>query len=86
MARTLAILANLCLLGFVAFMFIKNGAPNDNEMLLVIGLMLAPVLSLVALIKPDIRLFADDNLFSLWVHRKKLEQKAQIRALDKEAD
>lgn len=73
--RILAILFNLLLIGVVIFLFVKEGVPKGNELLLVIPMIFAPIFSLIAIFG------ANDSWLSLYFKRKALEEKRKIDQL-----
>ncbi len=74
--RVLAIIANLVLLGIVAFLLSEKGLPRGEEWWLFLGLVVAPVLSILALftegrLKPP-------ELLSLSIEAKKARLRKEI--------
>ena len=77
--RILAIIANLVALFLIFIAVKKYGFSNDEGLYAEIAVLVAPALSLIALIyKTGI-----DDLLDLYIERKKLEQSNKIEELRK---
>ncbi|RJO61091.1 MAG: hypothetical protein C4542_07335 [Dehalococcoidia bacterium] len=80
--RLFAIILNFLLLGIVGYLFIKHGPPKDNsgDALLVIFIIMVPLWNLIA----HFGVKAPDNLLTLYIRRKILEEKRKIKQLSEE--
>ncbi len=79
--RILAIVFNLFLLCVVVFLFAKKGIPQNDDWLIVIPMILAPILSLIVIFGTK-----GDNWFSLYLKRKALEEQQKIDRINGNKD
>lgn len=78
MIKTIAIVSNIILLGFVFFLFAKHGAPDSGEdLFFVILIIVSPLFSLIALMGSK-----GDGWLDLYFKRKALEEKKKIEKLN----
>lgn len=75
--RIVAIVLNLILISVVAFLFVTEGAPNNEEWLFVMLIIASPICSIIALLGS-----IDGSWLSLYLTRKALEEKKKIKALN----
>ncbi|CEP33903.1 MULTISPECIES: hypothetical protein [unclassified Halomonas] len=84
--RGMAFIANFALLGFVLIELVDRGFGRsiENQVFMAL-LLLLPVLSIAALASSKVRSKEDkakykrDNIFTLYMQRKALEEKAKIK-------
>lgn len=74
--KLIAMALNVLLIVATIYLFATKGAPNKNEIFLVIMLFAAPISSLVAL-----SLKGGDSWLGLYFKRKALEEKKKIEEL-----
>lgn len=64
--KAAAVIANVYLIGVVVYMFAENGPPNDDELFFVLGMIVAPVLSIWALAQvPSVPSSAEESTAGL---------------------
>lgn len=74
--KPIAIVLNLLLIAATIYLFATKGAPNKDEIFIVIMLFAAPISSLVAL-----SLKGGESWLGLYFKRKALEEKKKIEDL-----
>ena len=74
--KWIAIFLNVLLIVTIIYLFVTKGAPNKNEVFLVVVLFAAPISSLVAL-----SLKGGESWLGLYFKRKALEEKQKIEKL-----
>ncbi|GAA5132259.1 hypothetical protein GCM10023213_00090 [Prosthecobacter algae] len=70
----------LCSIQIIVFfvIFAKQGMPDGWELAFAALMILCPLVSVWALMAGP----SENSLFSLWIQRKKLEQRAKIKELE----
>ena len=74
--KIITILLNIASVCLMTYLFIQKGMPRNDELLIVIVIMAANLMSLITILS-----FKDNSLLGLFIQRKKLEEQQKIEIM-----
>lgn len=74
--KIITILLNIASVCLMTYLFIQKGMPRNDELLIVIVIMAANLMSLFTILS-----FKDNSLLGLYIQRKKLEEQQKIEIM-----